>query len=115
MQLEITANPLFRLKTQQQIAKDFAVHGYEFELKFRENPVSVEELYSFVSQAIVFFLEKKQTRWQALLYTIDFSENEYIKTVRSQETGNNTLHHITLGIVQREAKKVFFREKYSGQ
>lgn len=113
MHLELTSNNAFRLKTQQQLAKDFAVHGYEFDDMFIQETISLEELYTLVSEAIVYFLEKKSSSWQALLYTIDFSESEYIKTVAKQDSASYKLRKLTEGIIQREAKKVYFREKYS--
>ena len=113
MNLELTSNTSFRLKTQQQIAKDFAVHGYDFEAAFFENTLPLDTVYELVSEALIYFLENKASSWQALLYTIDFSESEYIETVAKQDTGTDKLRKLTEGIIQREAKKVYFREKYS--
>jgi hypothetical protein len=113
MNLELTSNSIFRLKTQQQIAKDFAVHGYDFELVFLENALPLDELYEIVSEALIYFLEKKASSWQALLYTIDFSERDYLSTLDTEKTGPDRLHKLTSGIIQREAKKVHYRTLYS--
>jgi hypothetical protein len=111
---EIQANFLlenFRLKTQQQISKDFGVHGFNFSPSFSEEAYSLEALVDTVSEAMMYLIEKQSTSWHPLLYTMDIPEQTYLKLATSNDY--NWMEQFTCIVIRREALKVFLREKYS--
>jgi hypothetical protein len=101
----------FRLKTQLQIAKDFAVHGFDFAPEFSQVAYSIEALVDALAAALMYMIEKQASSWHPLLYTIDVSEQSYLQLATSKES--NWMEDFTWVVLRREALKVFFREKYS--
>jgi hypothetical protein len=101
---------LFRLKTQQQISKDFGVHGFNFSPSFSEEAYSLEALVDTVAEAMVYLIEKQPTSWHPLLYTMDISEKTYLQLATSNDS--NWMEQFTWIVIRREALKVFLREKY---
>ena len=101
----------FRLKTQLQIAKDFAVHGFDFAPEFSQVAYSIEALVDTLAEALMYMIEKQSSSWHPLLYTMDVSEQSYLQLATSNES--NWLAEFTWFVLRREAFKVFFREKYS--
>lgn len=101
----------FRLKTQLQIAKDFAVHGFDFAPEFSQVAYSIEELVNTLAEALMYMIEKQSSSWHPLLYTMDVSEQSYLQFATSNNP--NWLAEFTWIVLRREALKVFFREKYS--
>ena len=101
----------FRLKTQLQIVKDFAVHGFEFAPTFSLHAYAIEALVDTVSEALMYMIEKQASSWHPLLYTMDVSEQTYLQLATSNEP--NWMEEFTWVVLRREALKVFFREKYS--
>ncbi len=102
---------VFRLKTQQQIAKDFGSHGFQFHSKFIKDAYCISDLVQTVSEAMVEIIEKRPNSWHPLLYTMDVSENTYLKLATSQNP--TWIEEFTWIVIRREALKVFFREQYS--
>ena len=105
------AHEQFRLKTQLQIAKDFAVHGFDFAPEFSQVAYSIEALVDTLAEALMYMIEKQSSSWHPLLYTMDVSEQSYLQLATSNES--NWLAEFTWFVLRREAFKVFFREKYS--
>lgn len=101
---------LFRLKTQQQIAKDFGIHGFDFPESFFVEAYSIDALVDVLTQAMMYMIEKQSTSWHPLLYTMDIPEQTYLKLATSNDS--NWMEQFTWIVIRREALKVFFKEKY---
>ncbi len=101
----------FRLKTQLQLVKDFAVHGFDFAPEFSQVAYSIEALVDTLAEALMYMIEKQSSSWHSLLYTMDVSEQTYLQLATSNES--KWLAEFTWFVLRREAFKVFFREKYS--
>jgi hypothetical protein len=110
---DFLTNEDFRMKTQLQLEKDFAVHGYFFSDEFQHYPLDYQSIFEQTQDAVMYFLEKNQSAWQALLYTIDFSEEKYLSFIHSNAMNSELLEKLVQGIIEREALKVHFRLKYS--
>jgi hypothetical protein len=102
-------NQHFVLKTQRQIAKDFAKFNLlfpdNFETALHSKPI-IEEL---IAERIAEIMQEGETRLLQLLYTIDLSEKEFL----SITTEPDFLKLLSEKILMREAYKVFLREKFS--
>jgi len=105
------SNEEFRLKTQQQLSKDFEVHGFGFHPDFCIEVLEVQQLSDTVCDALMYMVEKKSSSWQPLLYTIDISEKVYVHYATSQQ--ENWMQSFAWEVIRREAQKVFFRIKFS--
>lgn len=101
----------FRLKTQQQLVKDFAIYGFEFETSFTSESWEADKIVETVSAALMYMIEKDSSNWHPLLYTMDIPEQTYLRLATSGET--DWLIAFTWIVIRREAQKVFFREKYA--
>ena len=103
------SNQHFVLKTQRQIANDFAKFNLlfpdNFESELHSQPI-IEEL---IAERIAEIMKEGETRLLQLLYTIDLSEKEFL----SITTEPNFLKLLSEKILMREAYKVFLREKFS--
>lgn len=99
----------FVLKTQQQIAKDFARHGFHFETDFEEKAYEIEELEQAILLTLAEIIEKQPSKWLPLMYSLDISEKNYVRFFAAAES--NWLKDFVLIVLRREAQKVFFREK----
>ncbi len=102
---------LFRLKTQQQIAKDFGIHGFDFTPSFSVEAYSLDALVDILKEAMIYLIEKQPTSWHPLLYTMDISEKVYLQLATSNDV--HWMELFTWIVIRREALKVFLREKYS--
>ena len=71
-------NQQFVLKTQQQIAKDFAKFNLLFSDSFEIEPISKDEIERLIGQLLVDLMKQGETRLLQLLYTIDLSEKEFL-------------------------------------
>ncbi len=102
-------NEEFILKTQQQIAKDFAKFNLPFPENFQNLAYSKESIESLISEQIAEIMKEGETRLLQLLYTIDISEKQFLKIT----TEHNFIQLLAEKILFREAYKVFLRAKYS--
>lgn len=89
----------FVLKTQQQIAKDFASCGVRFPLDFLEKTFSTNEILEQVQMAL-----KNVSSMEQLLYRIDVPEELFEHSVDFE-----LLSEIVL---RREAYKVWLRSQF---
>jgi hypothetical protein len=101
---------LFRLKTQQQIVKDFGIHGFDFTPSFSNEAYSLDALVDILTEAMMYLIEKQPTSWHPLLYTMDIPEQTYLKLATSNDS--NWMEQFTWIVIRREALKVFLRDKY---
>jgi hypothetical protein len=99
----------FVLKTQEQIAKDFAKFNLFFPEEFMTTALSKEAIESFVSERIADLMQEGETRLLQLLYTIDLPEKEFL----SLTTQADFLAQLSERILFREAYKVYLRKKFS--
>lgn len=102
-------NQQFVLKTQQQIAKDFAKFNLLFSDSFEIEPISKDEIERLIGQLLVDLMKQGETRLLQLLYTIDLSEKEFLHIT----TDPNFIQLLSEKILFREAYKVFLRTKFS--
>jgi hypothetical protein len=102
-------NQQFVLKTQQQIAKDFAKFNLYFLDSFEIEVTTKEEIERLIGQLLVDLMKQGETRLLQLLYTIDLSEKEFLHIT----TDPNFIQLLSEKILFREAYKVFFRTKFS--
>ena len=102
-------NETFVLKTQQQIAKDFAKLNLLFSENFESQVLSKDEIELQIGQQLVEIIKEGETRLLQLLYTIDLSEKEFLHLT----TQANFIQELSKKILFREAYKVFLRTKFS--
>jgi len=102
-------NQQFVLKTQQQIAKDFAKFNLYFSDSFEIEPISKDEIERLIGQLLVDLMKQGETRLLQLLYTIDLSEKEFLHIT----TDPNFIQLLSEKILYREAYKVYLRTKFS--
>jgi len=98
----------FVLKTQQQIAKDFAGSGYEFDQEFISQESSFHELIINVSGMLAEVLKDGEQKMLQLLYQIDLPQKEFLTILNS----DNFVQLLAEKIIRREAYKVFLRTKF---
>ena len=103
------SNQHFVLKTQRQIAKDFAKFNLFFPENFEEERYTKQAIEELVSEQVAELMKEGETRLLQLLYTIDLSEKEFL----SITTDPDFLKLLSEKILMREAYKVFLREKFS--
>lgn len=99
----------FVLKTQQQIAKDFAKFNLFFPDNFETEPYSKEKIEVLIEERTAELMKEGETRLLQLLYTIDLSEKEFL----SLTTDPDFLKKLAEKILFREAYKIFLRTKFS--
>lgn len=102
-------NEAFVLKSQQQIAKDFAKFNLFFGEEFEEQALKREEIESLIAERIADLMKEGETRLLQLLYTIDLPEKEFL----SLTTQPDFITELSSRILFREAYKVFLRTKFS--
>lgn len=102
-------NEDFVLKTQQQIAKDFAKFNLIFSENFELVAHSKEEIESQMEPLLVDLMKEGETRLLQLLYTIDLSEKQFLALT----TDPHFIPKLAEKILFREAYKVFLRSKFS--
>lgn len=99
----------FVLKTQQQIARDFARHGFDFEEDFMKFAYDIGRLRLRLCEMLSMIIEKHSGKWMALIYTLDIPEKQY--NIFFSTIGKNWIPDFAEIVLKREAQKVFFREK----
>lgn len=102
-------NEAFVLKTQQQIAKDFAKFNLFFQDNFETEVYSREKIESLITERVTDLMKEGEARLLQLLYTIDLSEKEFL----SITTDPDFISLLSEKILFREAYKVFLRSKFS--
>ena len=108
--LELSFNSeAFVLKTQQQIAKDFAVIQQHFPENFETEVYSKEQIESFLKEKISYLIQHSEAQFGQLLYTIDIPEKQFRSLTSSPDFVSKTAEVI----LRREAYKVFLRIKFS--
>ena len=100
----------FVLRTQQQIAKDFAQHGFVLGAEFVTVPFPVEHLTEIVRNTLSEIVERHASKWMPLMYTLDISEHSYRHFFTRAST--DWLPEFTWIVIRREAQKVFLRDKF---
>ena len=101
-------NKEFVLKTQQQIANDFAKFNLIFHEEFEESALEKTVIEALIAQQISELIKEGETRLLQLLYTIDLPEKEFLTIT----TDPNFLQLLSEKILFREAYKVFLRSKF---
>ena len=103
------SNQHFVLKTQRQIAKDFAKFNLFFPENFEEEHFTKDAIEGMISEQVAELMKEGETRLLQLLYTIDMSEKEFLSITNEPDF----LKLLSEKILMREAYKVFLREKFS--
>lgn len=98
----------FVLKTQFQISKDFARHGFGFSPDFESVAYDSGRLHETVRLMLAEIAEKSPSRWLPLMYSLDISEKNYVRFFESSHA--DWLSEFAWVVIRREAQKVFFRE-----
>jgi hypothetical protein len=98
----------FILRTQQQIQKDFAKLDLFFPEHFLITPWSRDEIEMEIEQQIKHLMEQGERRLLQLLYTIDIAEDRFLKLTQEP----NLLQILSQEILQRQAYKVYLRQKF---
>lgn len=108
-------NEDFVLKTQQQIAKDFANYSLFFPDSFQRLPFSKQEIEDQIAIHLSEIMTSPQarrdygeTRLLQLLYTIDISEKQFLHLTTSPDF----ISELSKKILFREALKVFLRMNF---
>jgi hypothetical protein len=102
-------NEEFVLKTQQQIAKDFAKFNLFFSDNFETIALSKAEIEHQIGPLLVDLMKEGETRLLQLLYTVDLSEKKFLAIT----TDPDFVQKLSEMILHREAYKVFLRYKFS--
>lgn len=99
----------FVLRTQQQLAKDFRIHGFDFGLDFDVEALEMKVLFENVRAMLSRIVEEYPSKWLPLMYSLDISEQNYRHFFAGAQS--DWLPDFTRIVIRREAQKVFFREK----
>lgn len=99
----------FVLKTQQQIAKDFAKFNLEFPEDFTVKALEREVTESMIQEQLSDIMRFGETRLLQLLYTIDISEKQFLNLA----VKGDFIRELAQMILFREAYKVYLRLKFS--
>lgn len=99
----------FVLKTQQQIEKDFAKFNLFFPDSFIETALTTTEILDLITSRLISFSEEGETRMLQLMYTIDVKEGDFLKLTQEADF----FQQLAYMVLEREALKVFLREKFS--
>ncbi|MCB0479218.1 MAG: hypothetical protein KDC84_13710 [Crocinitomicaceae bacterium] len=98
------SNEDFIQKSIQQIQKNLAQFGYEFQPRLQDNDMLdnlIEELNPIVSD----FIENHGEKFMAYLYQVDLNERQ----LAEQEYGEDYLSNVSFKIIKREAQKIYFQ------
>jgi hypothetical protein len=107
--LESVEYSAFRLKTQQQVARDFAKVQCFFPENFKEESLPKDEIERLISIEVETEMKKVEQNLLQLLYIIDLPEKKFIHLT----TQADFLARLSEQILFREAYKVWLRENYS--
>lgn len=98
----------FVLKTQRQIAKDFAASGFAFDSSFITDELSKDEITDAIGSQLENVMKLGETTLLQLLYQIDVPQSTFLGLVGNEEF----LHKMSEIILRREAYKVYLRSKF---
>ncbi|OFZ65169.1 MAG: hypothetical protein A3D92_19340 [Bacteroidetes bacterium RIFCSPHIGHO2_02_FULL_44_7] len=98
----------FRLKTQQQIQKDFAFAHAEFPEDFCENSRTLYDLELLVQHELAKVMEQSERHTLQLLYQIDIPQDRFLELT----TDPDFLPKMSNLLIRREAYKVYLRSKF---
>lgn len=99
----------FVLKTQQQIAKDFAKLNLYFPDSFENTFHQKETIELLISDQLIEVLKGGESKLLQLLYLIDISEKEFLPLTGQSDF----IQKLSAKILIREAYKVFLRNRFS--
>lgn len=100
----------FFTAVKEQLEKDFTFFNEEIEVM----DISSEEVISFLSKTLERLMAENPDALKNILYRIDLSE---VKTKHEISLSDTKNHYELLArqIIEREAKKVYFKWIYSGR
>lgn len=100
----------FFMAVKEQLEKDFTFFNEEIEVI----DISSEEIISFLSKTLERLMAENPETLKNILYRIDLSE---VKTKQEISLSDTKNHYELLArqIIEREAKKVYFKWVYSGR
>jgi hypothetical protein len=100
----------FFMAVKEQLEKDFTFFNEEIEV----TDISSEEIVSFLSKTLERLMAENPDTLKNILYRIDLSE---VKTKQEISLSDAKNHYELLArqIIEREAKKVYFKWVYSGR
>lgn len=98
------------MAVKEQLEKDFTFFNEEIEVM----GISSEEVISFLSKTLERLMAENPDTLKNILYRIDLSE---VKTKQEISLSDAKNHYELLArqIIEREAKKVYFKWVYSGR
>lgn len=100
----------YRLLLQKQLAKDFANAGLDLGEDFQSVTLSLTELFTIVREELLRQLEKGERQTLTLMYSVDIPEKAFLKVLHEKDVPGI----LAQLIIEREAQKIYFRIKYSG-
>lgn len=98
----------FILKTQQQLAKDFARAGYAFDSEFTETTLTFDLILEQVMEKLGEAFERGEKQMLQLLYLVDLPQQEFLRLIQEPEF----LSRLSDKIIRREAYKVYLRTQF---
>lgn len=98
----------FVLKTQQQIAKDFATVGIRFDPEFQNSEQHYDAIIGIISEKIHEVIELGESTLLQLMYQIDIPQSTFLAMI-GQSDFQLALSEI---ILRREAYKVYLRSQF---
>lgn len=99
----------FVLKTQQQIAKDFALSGIYFSEEFTTKEFPINSIISELQSNLAEILKRSERELLQLMYQIDLPQDLFIDALGREDT----IEQLSELILRREAYKVYLRGKFS--
>ena len=105
------SNQHFVLKTQRQIAKDFAKFNLFFPENFEEERYTKQAIEELVSEQVAELMKEGETRLLQLLYTIDLSEKEF-EAIAGTYTEKEKGYTVT---ISSDGQNAMFQNAASGQ
>lgn len=98
----------FRIKTQQQIQKDFAYVQSAFPDGFCEHSLTLLDLELLVQRELAKVMEQSERLTLQLLYHVDIPQNHFLELT----TYPDFLPKMSALLIRREAYKVYLRSKF---
>ncbi len=101
-------SPEFVLKTQQQIAKDFATFSIKFRPEFLQNAIPMDKIILETEEKITELMKEGEQRFLQYLYLVDIPEHNFLALTSDPDF----LSKMSVLILKREAYKVYLRAKF---
>lgn len=99
------------LATVKQLQKDLAEFSLEVELNLSSD-FPYQEVHEKLIPFLTYIIEKRQDIFASILYRIDIQEDAVKRAVSNQED-SNIAERLSRLIIERELKKVLFRNHFS--